>query len=62
MVLGDSASDTLEFHDRCVDRQDLPACTFNPRNTADPLDTVFRLEASSDILFSVNDPYHRFRS
>ena len=44
IVLGDSAFDTLEFHDRCVDRQILPVCTYNPRNTADPLDIVFRVE------------------
>lgn len=44
VVLGDSAFDTLEFHDRCVDRQILPVCTYNPRNTADPLDVEFRIE------------------
>jgi len=48
MVLGDSAFDTLEFHDRCVDRQILPVCTYNPRNTADPLDMVFRIEAITE--------------
>ncbi|WP_080510256.1 transposase [Halococcus salifodinae] len=48
MVLGDSAFDTLEFHDRCVDRQILPVCTYNPRNTADPLDIVFRIEALAE--------------
>jgi len=47
-VLGDSAFDTLEFHDRCVDRQILPVCTYNPRNTADPLDIVFRIEAITE--------------
>ena len=48
MVLGDSAFDTLEFHDRCVDRQILPVCTYNPRNTADPLDIVFRIETITE--------------
>jgi|AntDeeMetagen285_2_1112576.scaffolds.fasta_scaffold08739_1 hypothetical protein len=44
VALGDSAFDTLEFHGRCVDRQILPVCTYNPRNTADPLDIVFRIQ------------------
>ena len=48
MVLGDWAFDTLEFHDRCVDRQILPVCTYNPRNTADPLDIMFRIEAITE--------------
>lgn len=44
VVLGDSAFDTLEFHDRCVDRQILLVCTYNLRNTAAPLDITFRIE------------------
>jgi hypothetical protein len=48
VVLGDSAYDTLEFHDRCVDRQALPICTYNPRNTNKPLDIVFRIEAIAE--------------
>ena len=48
MVLSDSAFDTLEFHDRCVERQILPVCTYNPRNTADTLDIVFWIEAIAE--------------
>lgn len=44
-VLGDSAYDTLEFHKECFDNGTLPICTYNPRNTAEPLDIVFRVEA-----------------
>jgi hypothetical protein len=45
MILGDSAFNTLEFHDRPVDRQILSVCMYNSRNTADPLDIMFRIEA-----------------
>lgn len=48
VVLGDSAFDTLVFHERCVDRQVLPICTYNPRNTTEPLDIVFRIEAIAE--------------
>ena len=44
-ILGDSAYDTLEFHEECFDNRTLPICTYNPRNTAEPLDIVFRVEA-----------------
>lgn len=44
-ILGDSAYDTLEFHGRCLDDRTLPICTYNPRNTNEPLDIVFRVEA-----------------
>jgi hypothetical protein len=48
VILGDSAYDTLEFHDRCVDRQALPICTYNPRNTNEPLDITFRIETIAE--------------
>jgi hypothetical protein len=44
-ILGDSAYDTLEFHSRCLENRTLPICTYNPRNTNEPLDIVFRVEA-----------------
>lgn len=47
-ILGDSAYDTLEFHGRCLADQTLPICTYNPRNTTDPLDIVFRVEAFAE--------------
>nr|WP_235019724.1 transposase [Natrialba sp. INN-245] len=47
-VLGDSAYDTLEFHKGCIDYETLPICTYNPRNTAEPLDIVFRVEALAE--------------
>lgn len=47
-ILGDSAYDTLEFHGRCLDDWTLPICTYNPRNTTDPLDIVFRVEAFTE--------------
>lgn len=43
-ILGDSAYDTLEFHDRCLADGTLPICRYNPRNTADPPDVTFRIE------------------
>ena len=47
-MLDDSASDTLEFHERCADQQVLPICAYNPRNTNEPLDIVFRIEAIAE--------------
>jgi len=44
-ILGDSARDTLELHEQCIDDGTLPIRTYNPRNTAEPLDIVFRVEA-----------------
>ncbi len=47
-ILGDSAYDTLDFHDQCLDDGTLPICTYNPRNTAEPLDIGFRVEALAE--------------
>jgi len=44
-ILGDSAYDTLEFHERCLGDRRLPICRYNPRNTTDPLPITYRVEA-----------------
>ncbi|MHC3439669.1 transposase, partial [Natrialbaceae archaeon A-gly3] len=44
-ILGDSAYDTLEFHERVLADRHLPICTYNPRNTKEPLPIRYRVEA-----------------
>lgn len=43
-ILGDTAYDTLAFHEACLEDATLPICTYNPRHTSEPLEE-FRVEA-----------------
>jgi len=41
-LLGDAWYDTLELHEFCADRETLPICTYNPRNSEEDYD--YRIE------------------
>jgi hypothetical protein len=41
-ILGDAWYDTLDLHEFCADRETLPICTFNPRNSEEDYD--YRIE------------------
>lgn len=44
-ILGDTAYDTLAFHEACLEDGTLPICVYNSRKTTEPLDIAFRVEA-----------------
>lgn len=43
-MVGDSAYDTLDWHDYLADRRDRASHPYNPRNTNDPFDIEYRVE------------------
>jgi hypothetical protein len=43
-MVGDSAYDTLDWHDYLLDAGVVPIAPYNPRNTDDPLDIEYRVE------------------
>jgi hypothetical protein len=43
-MIGDSAYDTLDWHDYLLVRGIVPIAPYNPRNTDDPLDIEYRVE------------------
>ena len=43
-MIGDSAYDTLEWHDYLLDAGVVPVAPYNPRNTDEPLDIEYRVE------------------
>ena len=43
-MLGDSAYDTLDWHDSCGQQVVVPVAPYNSRNTDDPLDIEYRIE------------------
>jgi hypothetical protein len=43
-MLGDSAYDTLDWHDHLLEAGVVPIAPYNPRNTDDPLDIEYRVE------------------
>jgi hypothetical protein len=44
-MVGDSAYDTLDWHDHLLAAGVVPVAPYNPRNTDDPLDIEYRVEA-----------------
>lgn len=43
-MIGDSAYDTLDWHDHLLETGVVPIAPYNPRNTDDPLDIEYRVE------------------
>ena len=43
-MIGDSAYDTLQWHDFLLDAGVVPVAPYNPRNTDEPLDIEYRVE------------------
>ena len=43
-MIGDSAYDTLDWHDSCRQQVVVPIAPYNPRNTDDPKDIEYRVE------------------
>ncbi len=43
-MIGDSACDTLDWHDHLLEAGIMPIAPYNPRNTDDPLDIEYRVE------------------
>jgi hypothetical protein len=43
-MIGDSAYDTLDWHDYLLGLKVVPVAPYNPRNTVDPLDIEYRVE------------------
>ena len=43
-MIGDSAYDTLDWHDHLLEAGVVPIAPYNPRNTDDPLDIEYRVE------------------
>jgi hypothetical protein len=43
-MIGDSAYDTLDWHDYLLTTGVVPIAPYNPRNTDDPLDIEYRVE------------------
>ncbi|GAB7011535.1 hypothetical protein JCM31271_34780 [Halorubrum trueperi] len=43
-MVGDSAYDTLEWHDPCGQQVVVPVAPYNPRNTVNPKDIEYRVE------------------
>jgi hypothetical protein len=43
-MIGDSAYDTLDWHDYLLGLQIVPVAPYNPRNATDPLDIEYRVE------------------
>lgn len=44
-ILGDSAHDILDWHDHLLDAGVVLIAPYNPRNTDDPLNIEYRVEA-----------------
>jgi len=43
-MVGDSAYDTLDWHDSCSQQVVVPVAPYNARNTDDPIDIEYRVE------------------
>ena len=43
-MIGDSAYDTLDWHDYLLGLRIVPVAPYNPRNSTDPLDIEYRVE------------------
>jgi hypothetical protein len=44
-MVGDGAYDLLEWHDHLLEAGVVPIAPYNPRNTDEPLDIEYRVEA-----------------
>jgi len=58
-MLGDSAYDVLDWHDHLLAAGVVPIAPYNPRNTDDPKDIEYRVEALSTNtvrMYSSNNP------
>ncbi|SDD67438.1 DDE superfamily endonuclease [Natrinema hispanicum] len=48
-IVGDSAYDTLEWHDPCDQQAVVPIGPYNPRNTDEPLEIEYRVEGRIEV-------------